>query len=106
MNDIKIIKGGNFGDSYYWDYRVWFTYNGEPYTYLGIGSYSGYIPCTDHIAKGHITMHNGRGIDMDGEEWEYPEDNRPDEKVLIHLVELLLESGEDSLDYYDISGLL
>lgn len=98
MNQIEVVKGGNFGDSYYWDYRMWFRYNGKEYTYLGVGSFSGYVPCSDHIGRGFVTMLNGRSLDMDERDWWNLPSVDVHEDLIIDLVEKLEASGEDTLD--------
>lgn len=49
---VKIIKTEGYDDGYYWDFRVWFEYNGESYTYIDVGSASGYIPTHVEITRG------------------------------------------------------
>lgn len=96
---VNIVKGGNYGDSYYWDYRVWFTYKGQEFTYLGIGSMSGYIPCSDHIGRGFRTMLSEHSIDF-WDDYDFFEPEFGDNKILVDLAEKLIKSGKDTLDFY------
>ena len=102
--DIQIVKGGNFGDELYWDYRIWFTYKDEPYTYVDIGSFSGCILCSRHLGKGFLTMLNGHDANAE-EEYISPEPIRSDScvvtKIIPKLISSLIESGEDTLDIYE-----
>lgn len=94
---IKIKKIEGYNDGYYWDYRVWFEYEGRDYTYIDVGSGSGYISCYEAIRYGSLDLPEG-----------YRDDIymlfRPNvsEDVLRHAVEMLLSSGEDEIELNDI----
>ena len=87
--DVTIIDSEGYDDGYYWDFRIWFRYKGADYTYINVGSCSGYIP---HC----ISIKNGL--------WELPKGIRDDscesdfgihESELIDAVDALIASGED-----------
>lgn len=93
MADVKILNAKGYHDGYYWDYRVWFEYAGEKYTYIDVGSYSGYVSCFISIAKGVLELPEGPRDeecihDLNAESDEFYE-------VLIGAALELKNSGED-----------
>lgn len=92
---IEIVNAEGYNDGWYWDYRVWFYCDGEPYTYINGGSGSGYIPCFDSIAKGHLELQKG------ARDEKCIEEVAPDYEYLEKQVKRLLDSGEDVLEDYD-----
>ena len=89
---IEIVNAEGYNDGYYWDYRVWFNCDGEPYTYISGGSCSGYIPCFDSIAKGHLELQKG------ARDEKCIEEVVPDYEYLKEQVKKLLESGKNVLE--------
>lgn len=89
---IEIVNAEGYNDGYYWDYRVWFNCDGEPYTYIDGGSGSGYIPCFISIAKGHLELQKG------ARDEKCIEEVVPDDEYLEEQVNRLLESGKDVLE--------
>lgn len=92
---IEIVNAEGYYDGYYWDYRVWFNCDGEPYTYISGGSGSGYIPCFDSIAKGHLELQKG------ARDEDCIKNVVPDDEYLEEQVKRLLESGKDVLEDYE-----
>lgn len=60
---INVIASEGYDDGYYWDYRYWFTYKGQPYTYINSGSGSGYCYNHEEIAKGLLDLQKGSRIE-------------------------------------------
>lgn len=92
---IKIVNAEGYNDGWYWDYRVWFYCDGEPYTYISGGSCSGYIPCFNSIAKGCLKLQKG------ARDEKCINNVVPDDEYLEKQVKRLLDSGEDVLEDYD-----
>lgn len=92
---IEIINAEGYNDGWYWDYRVWFNCDGNPYTYISGGSGSGYIPCVNSIAKGHLELQKG------ARDEDCIKNVVPDNEYLEEQVKILLESGKDVLEDID-----
>lgn len=93
MADVKILNAEGYHDGYYWDYRVWFEYEGEKYTYIDVGSLSGYVSCFISIAKGVLELPEGprdevfiQGLDIESDNFY---------EALIGAANELKNSGED-----------
>lgn len=90
---INIIEVTGYDDGYYWDYRVYFECDGNPYTFLYMGSGSRYVSLYMGIRKG------GEKLPEDSWEHEAYRDNpKVNKSQLKKAVKLLLESGEDEFE--------
>ena len=88
---FKVISTDGYHDGYYWDYRIWFAYDGKEYTYMSEGSCSGYIECAEAIAKGIIALPEGY------RDSRFSSDVVVNKEELIGYVKRLLASGEDEI---------
>lgn len=93
MADVRILNAKGYHDGYYWDYRVWFEYEGEKYTYIDVGSLSGWIPCFISIAKGVLDLPEGPRDETCIHDLDIESDNFYE--ALIGAVNELKNSGED-----------
>jgi hypothetical protein len=92
---IEIVNAEGYNDGWYWDYRVWFNCDKKPYTYISGGSCSGYWPCIDSIAKGHLELQKGVRNE------KCIKNVVPSDEYLEEQVKRLLESGKDVLEDSD-----
>ena len=89
---INIIEVTGYDDGFYWDYRVYFEYDGNPYTYLCWGSGSG-------VTANYMGIRKGGERLPEGERWtSYVDEPKVDEERLLKAVKLLLESGGDEFE--------
>lgn len=88
---FKVIFTKGYDDGYYWDYRIWFAYDGKEYTYMNEGSLSGYIECAKEIAKGIIGLPEGY------RDSKFSSDVAVNREALIRYVEMLQGSGENEI---------
>lgn len=104
---LKVLAEGlavtgisGYNDGYYWDERYVVEYKGEKYTYVNVGSGSGYIHTHVGILKGDPDMLEGTRAD------EYKYDPVPtigDERK-VEIIKAILElelSDEDEYTIYD-----
>lgn len=89
---IVIISKEGYDDGWYWDFRIWFTYQGENYTYMNMGSQSGWIEDHEIIAYGDLTLAKGTRTS------DYCRDVYVSNTTLINAVQLLKESGDTELE--------
>lgn len=89
---IEIINAEGYNDGWYWDYRIWFNCDGNPYTLVEAGSSSGYIPYFYSIAKGHLELQKGFRDE------KCIEEVKPKDEYLKEWVEKLLASGKEVLE--------
>lgn len=90
---INVIASEGYDDGYYWDYRFWFTYEGQPYTYINSGSGSGYYYNHEEIAKGLLDLQKGARME------EYS--SKP-ELDIDRIVEAIAELEKCGKDWYVI----
>lgn len=90
-DNFKVISTKGYNDGYYWDCRIWFLYKGAEYTYMRVGSCSGYIECAEEIAKGIIGLPEGY------RDSRFSSDVVVNKEELIDYVKRLLVSGEDEI---------
>ena len=95
MADVKILNAKGYHDAFYWDYRVWFEYEGEKYTYIDVGSFSGYISCFTSIAKGLLELPEGPRDEACIRDLKLERGNDEFYKMLIGAAVELKNSGED-----------
>ena len=91
---INVIASEGYDDGYYWDYRYWFTYEGQPYTYINSGSSSGYNYNHEEIAKGLLDLQKGPRIE------EYIDDDS--ELDIDRIIEAITELEKCGKDWYVI----
>ena len=89
---MKIYKIEGYDDGYYWDYRVWFEHDDKNFTYINMGSCSGWIPSHEAIRYGILDLPEGYRDDG------YWEKSNIKEDMLIRAAEMLVSSGEEELD--------
>lgn len=94
-DNFKVIFTKGYNDGYYWDCRIWFLYKGEEYTYMRVGSCSGYIECAEEIAKGIIGLPEGY------RDSRFSSDVVVNKEELICYVKMLQESGENEISLLD-----
>lgn len=85
-----------YNDGFYWDYRVWFEYKGEKFTYIDMGSLSGWIPCYESITFGYLDLPKGKR-----KAYGWKSDLRCSENEFMKLADELIESGEKMLVFQD-----
>ena len=93
MDDFRVIATEGYNDGYYWDYRIWFEYGNNSYTYIDYGSCSGYIPCHEAITKNVMDLLEG---DRDP---RFSANVSIDKEKLINYAERLNASGEYELSF-------
>ena len=94
-DNFKVISTKGYNDEYYWDYRIWFAYDGKEYTYMSEGSCSGYIECAEEIAIGIIGLPEGY------RDSKLSSDVDVNKEELICYVKMLHESGENEISLLD-----
>ena len=98
-DDIDVVARSGYNDGYYWDYRFWFLYKGQKYTYINSGSGSGCVYNHEEIAKGFYKLHEGHRIDE-----YYDECPEVDYEELHDAEEELIRSGKDWCVIYADNG--
>lgn len=98
--DLAVTGISGYNDGYYWDERYLVEYKGEKYTYVNVGSGSGYIPNHIGILKGDPEMLEGTRND----EYAYEPALPPSYGERVEIIKAILElelSGEDEYTICD-----
>ena len=95
---INVIASEGYDDGYYWDYRFWFTYEGQPYIYINSGSGSGYCYNHEEIAKGLLDLQKGSRMD------EHRSDSELDIDRIVEAIAELEKCGKDWYVIYADDG--
>lgn len=97
---LAVTGISGYNDGYYWDERYLVEYKGEKYTYVDVGSGSGYIHNHVGILKGDPEMLEGMRDDKN----KYDPVLAPGDRSKIEIIKAILElelSEEDEYTIYD-----
>lgn len=97
---LNVTGISGYNDGYYWDERYLVEYKGEKYTYVNVGSGSGYVHTHIGILKGDPEMLEGIRYDKNKYDPVLPPGDRMRVEIIAGILELEL-SGEEEYTIYD-----
>jgi hypothetical protein len=98
--DLKVTGISGYNDGFYWDERYLVEYKGEKYTYVNVGSGSGYIHNHVGILKGDPEMLEGTRDDGNKYDPVLPPGYGERVEIIKAILELEL-SEDDEYTIYD-----